>query len=186
VAHSGRLNACVLTWRAGCDQSDIQDPSSYHLYRFSHCQCNIHGFILSRTSANILVIATNSQCSKLFFPALPSGSADSSLFLASLYVHNSGDLNVANSTLQPLYNYIQNEKDAGRPIQVSIQSAVHTDYFQLYSTPLDQVYEGAGVNLAVGGRLLPASLFEEGKVDSLVNLVLQTQFLPVFALGEFI
>jgi hypothetical protein len=120
------------------------------------------------------------------FPALPSGSTNSSLFLATLYVHNSKDINSANSTLQPLYNYIQNEKDAGRPIQVEIQSAVHTDYFQLYGTPLDQVYEGAGVNLAIGGRLLPASLFEESRVDSLVNLVLQTQFLPGFALGEFI
>jgi hypothetical protein len=118
--------------------------------------------------------------------ALPSGSAGSSLFLTSLYVHNSGDLNAANSTLQPLYNYIQNEKDAGRPIQVSIRSAVRTDYFQLYSTPLDQVCEGAGSNVALGGRLLPASLFEEGEMDSLVDLAQQTQFLTGFWLGGFI
>lgn len=114
------------------------------------------------------------------FPALPSDP--SPLFMAGLFAHNSADVEGLNATLYPLYDFVRNETNAGRPMTVDIQSVVLTDYFQLFPPPLDKVYEGAGSNIAVGGRLLPTSVFETSKVDSLVDLVMQTQFLYGFAL----
>jgi hypothetical protein len=67
---------------------------------------------------------------------------------------------------------------------VNTAGIVFTDYFQLWPAQPEQVNEGAGGLSVLGSRLLPPSLFEEGNVDGLVNLLAQTRFVPIFHLGE--
>lgn len=92
-------------------------------------------------------------------------------FLAQLLVHNSGDVDRANSTLQPLYDFVQQENDAGRAANISIQAGVLPSYLSLFSTPLDQVDEGAGNVAILGSRLLPPSVFEGDAGDALVEVL---------------
>ncbi|PVF95629.1 FAD-binding domain-containing protein [Serendipita vermifera] len=101
---------------------------------------------------------------------------------ASLRVYNSADMNGVNTTLKPLYDFVDSEKNAGRPVDISIELSVLTDYFQLFSTPIDEVDEGAGMNIILGSRLLPASLFEEDKVDGFVDFIVQTPTYLTFSL----
>jgi hypothetical protein len=122
-----------------------------------------------------------------FWPSLYSDpTTNTTLFVAALYVHNSADIAGTNSTLQPLYDFVKNETNSGHPMTISINSNVLTDYTQLWPIPIDQVDEGAGKNFQGGSRLLPASLFEEDKVDGLVDFLLQTPLFPIFHHGESI
>jgi hypothetical protein len=114
----------------------------------------------------------------------PDPSTNSTMFVAKLFVFNSVDIIGANSTLRPLYDFVERETGAGRPMRLGVQSRVLTDYFQLWSVPIDQIDEGAGRNAIMGSRLLPISLFEEGKVDPLVDLLAQSQMIPSIVSGE--
>ncbi|PVF95627.1 FAD-binding domain-containing protein [Serendipita vermifera] len=117
--------------------------------------------------------------------SLPGGSdpsTNTSTLLASLLVHNSNDLAGVNSTLKALYDFAKSETEAGRPVSVNTSGRVLTSYFQLFPEDPAQVKEGAGETSIMGSRLLPASLFQEGKVDGLVDLLAQTQGYPIFHL----
>jgi hypothetical protein len=119
------------------------------------------------------------------YPAIPADPAtNTSTLMALLVVHNSADLAGANSTLQPLYDFAKSETDAGRPIMTNVLSWVYSSYLQMFPGPVDQIDEGAGGTSILGSRLLPASLFEEGKIDGLVDFLTQTQGFPIFHLGK--
>ncbi|PVF95631.1 FAD-binding domain-containing protein [Serendipita vermifera] len=115
-------------------------------------------------------------------PVTPDPSTNSTMFVAKVFAFNFADLNGVNSTLKPLYDFIESETSAGRPMNMSVQSRVLTDYFQLWDTPIDQIDEGAGRNAIMGSRLLPISLFEDGEVDPLVDLLAQSQSIPSIVL----
>lgn len=81
-------------------------------------------------------------------------------FFAQLLVHNSGDLPGANSTIQPLYIFAQQETAAGRPVNVEQNARVLPSYFSLFPNPPEEVNEGAGLASISGSRLLPLSVFQ--------------------------
>ncbi|PVF95626.1 FAD-binding domain-containing protein [Serendipita vermifera] len=117
------------------------------------------------------------------YPAIPvDPSTNTSMLTAFLLVHNSGDLAGANSTLQPFFDFVKSEQDAGRPMTVNMGAWVYSNYFQMWPGPVEQVDEGAGGTSILGSRLLPSSLFEADKVDGLVNFLTQTQHFPIFHL----
>lgn len=92
-------------------------------------------------------------------------------FWAQLLVHNSGDMAAANATLQPLYDFVQQEKAAGRSADISNDVQVLPNYFSLFPTPIDQLNEGAGNFEILGSRLLPLSMFEGDAADALVEVI---------------
>jgi hypothetical protein len=105
------------------------------------------------------------------------------MLAANLLVPNSGDIQAANSTFQPLWDFIACEQAAGRPLNVTIETNVLSNYYDMWPGPPGQLDEGEGRVAILGSRLLPASMFEEGKVDGLVDLLLHTQLYPIFHLG---
>jgi hypothetical protein len=119
------------------------------------------------------------------YPAIPVDPITNSSMLATiLIVPNSDDIEGTNSTVKPLYDFVASEEAAGRHLNVSSQGFVLPNYYLFWNVPIDQVDEGAGGSSILGSRLLPASLFEEGKVDGLADLLTQTQLFPIFHLGE--
>lgn len=104
--------------------------------------------------------------------------------MAQLFVHNFGDLARANATLQPLYTFAEQETAAGRPVHVQNDAILLPSYFSIFSTPLDQVYEGAGSTLVGGSRLVPLSAFED-LVDPLIDVFVNTTGIQIF-LSKFV
>ncbi|PVF95630.1 FAD-binding domain-containing protein [Serendipita vermifera] len=138
---------------------------------------------LLRTYLSLQPIFSARNISGYTLPSVPvDQSTNTSMLVAKLMVYNSADMTGANTTLKPFYDFVDSEKNAGRPIGISLKLSVLTDYLQLWSTPIDEVDEGAGRNSILGSRLLPVSLFEEDKVDGLTDWLVQTQTFPSFAL----
>ncbi|PVF95632.1 FAD-binding domain-containing protein, partial [Serendipita vermifera] len=117
------------------------------------------------------------------YPSRPvDPSTNTSMLAANLLVPNSGDIQAANSTLRPLWDFIESERNAGRSLNVTIESSVVSNYYDMWPGPPGHLDEGEGRVAILGSRLLPADIFEEGTVDGLVDLLLQTQLYPIFHL----
>lgn len=100
-------------------------------------------------------------------------------FAAQLLVHNSGDLSGANETLQPLYNFAEQEASSGRPFQIQNQANVLPSYFSLFPAPSNQVTDQAGSAGVGGSRLLPLSVFQDS-VNALVDISVNSPSLQIF------
>lgn len=109
------------------------------------------------------------------------------------FVPNSGDIAAANATLQPLYDWAEQETVAGRPVIVQNTFNVLLSYLDLWPFPPDSpitgLLEGITVAAAYGSRLLPLEVFENSDTaDQLVELVLnnpiQTPMPIQMMLGE--
>jgi hypothetical protein len=105
------------------------------------------------------------------------------IFNALWFVHNSADLAGANSTIQPLYDFVKSENDAGRPMSIASRNAVLGSYLQMWPLSPDKVNENAGAIEILGSRLLPVSAFQ-GNVDGLVELLATTRLVPMFNHGK--
>jgi hypothetical protein len=78
-------------------------------------------------------------------------------FFGQLLVHNSADVSGLNATLKPLYDFVKQEKDAGRDAGIGIQARVLPDYMSMF--PASQADEGSGIDAILGSRLLPMSTY---------------------------
>jgi hypothetical protein len=107
-------------------------------------------------------------------------------FAALLLIHNSADISGFNSTLAPLYSFAANETAQGRPVTISSQGYVLPNYMSLFPDSPATVNEGAGTDGILGSRLLPMSIWQGSRLDSIVDFIVQTQFALQIHLSEFI
>ncbi|PVG02321.1 FAD-binding domain-containing protein [Serendipita vermifera] len=106
-------------------------------------------------------------------------ATSTTIFNALWFVHNSADITGANSTIQPLYDFIKNETAAGRPMSISTRAAVLGSYLQMWPATPETANENSGAIEILGSRLLPVSAFQ-GNVDGLVDLLATTPLVPMF------
>lgn len=115
-------------------------------------------------------------------PAMISSNITGYLFpsptglFSQTFVHNSADIAAANATLQPLYDWADQENAAGRPVLVQNSFSVLSSYLDLWPIPPESPYagliEGTAVPAKYGSRLLPSSFFEdEASMDALVDII---------------
>jgi hypothetical protein len=116
------------------------------------------------------------------YTALPGPVAGTSAFQGLLLVPNSSDIAAANSTLKPLFDYMESEKQAGRQMEGSIQGVVLPSFFDVWG-PLENWDTNGGKVQIMGSRLCPLSIFQEGNYDALLNLLVETPLSPMFNLG---
>ena len=107
-------------------------------------------------------------------------------FTAQLLVHNSANLSGFNSTLAPLYSFAANETAQGRRVTISSQGYVLPNYMSLFPDSPATVNEGAGTNGILGSRLLPISIWQGSRLDSIVDFIVQTSLSLQIHLSEFI
>jgi hypothetical protein len=91
-------------------------------------------------------------------------------FFGQLLVHNSGHVSGFNATLKPLYDFVKQEKDAGRNASIGVQASVLPDYMSLFSTPPSEVDEASGIDAILGSRLLPMSTYTDD-TDRLAEVI---------------
>ncbi|PVG03844.1 FAD-binding domain-containing protein [Serendipita vermifera] len=122
--------------------------------------------------------ATEAQnFSSYCYPTLPSTDPTKNLFQALFLVPNSSNYEKANSTIKPLYDFIESEKQAGREIGGGIGGGVLPSFLSVWGT-LESQDGHAGIYQIMGSRLLPISLFAENKVDSLLDVLANTPLTP--------
>ncbi|CAG8760356.1 12306_t:CDS:2, partial [Acaulospora colombiana] len=94
-------------------------------------------------------------------------------------VPNSADIAGSNSAIKPIFDLVQSETNAGRPMSISNQSAVLPSYLAMWPDNPKTAKENTAINQILGSRLLPVSAFE-GNLDAFVDLLNTTDVTPMF------
>ncbi|KAG8872832.1 hypothetical protein FRC20_008979 [Serendipita sp. 405] len=102
--------------------------------------------------------------------------------LAELLVANSADLNGANATLKPLFDFAEAETTAGRPMLVQTMGYVVPSVFSMFPDDPATVNEGSGSAAILGSRLVPLDIFKGARLEAFTTFLVKQPFISILHL----